>query len=475
MIKHYWSRLVLANVVNKDKARRQFILHILLIGCITLSFIAFLKNSLAYIQNIIAISENSVLPPYITFSFFLFFLFLFILSKKGRIRTAAFLLLLFLYIGSMYPLIRWGADLPQALLICSLLIVMAGILLGTKSALFTTGIVSSSLLLITFLQVNKIYPPNVLWKKYPLEMGDTIVSIVTLGIIALVSFLFNRELAKALRRAQYSERALRRERDNLEVTVEQRTAELRQTQVDKMTQFYRFAEFGKTASGLFHDLANPLTLVSLNITKLLSLQDSPLKTQQLTEIKTALDRANFGIEKLKDFLDSARKQIQNTDTRESFSLREEIEQVILVLAHKAPEKNVTISFLPGEDFVTYGNPIKFHQVVANIIANAIDAYPPIRNKKHTRKVTITLEKHAETVRISIQDTGKGIKSSDLQRIFDPFFTTKGLHGTGIGLTISKDIIEKSFHGQITMESSSGKGTTVVITFSLVKKRKLKKI
>lgn len=471
----HWSRLFKPTLADKDKARQQFILNILLVGAIFLSFIGFIKNLLTWIQSLPAYAEGSGLPPYATFGFFLFFVFLFYLSKKGYIRVSAFILIFFLYVITFLTLIYWGADVPQGILTCALIIVMSGILLGTKYAFWWSGVICISLVIVSYIQVSHIFMPHALWKKYPLEMGDSVVSVATLGIIAMISWLFNHEIEKALRRAKESEFALLNERDHLEITVEQRTVALRKMQMEKMVQVYRFAEFGKLASGIFHDLATPLTLVSLNINKLLSIQDKSVKKEQLSEIKIALDQANLGIKRLEEFLALARKQIQNNEFEEIFSITDEIQQTLQVLSYKTYEKNVTIDFDTKEKMQIYGNPIKFHQIMTNVIANAIDSYPPARSLKSKRRIEITAKREKNAVQIMVSDNGKGIKKEHLSKIFDPFFTTKGVRGTGIGLSISKDIIERSFHGEMKVSSQSDKGTQVFITLSLKKERKRKVI
>ena len=86
-----------------------------------------------------------------------------------------------------------------------------------------------------------------------------------MGILATVAWLSNTEIEKALHRALGSERDLAKERDSLEIKVAERTQELQQAQTEQLIQQYRFIAFGRIAAGLFHDLASPLTSVSLNL------------------------------------------------------------------------------------------------------------------------------------------------------------------------------------------------------------------
>jgi signal transduction histidine kinase len=99
------------------------------------------------------------------------------------------------------------------------------------------------------------------------------------------------------------------------------------------------------------------------------------------------------------------------------------------------------------------------QVLSNVVANAIDAMP----NGGTLRVRVN-ELDPEHLRISVEDDGYGIAPENLRRVFEPFFTTKGNLGTGIGLWVSKKLIEKH-HGDIVVCSrgTQTRGTCVCIS------------
>ena len=107
-----------------------------------------------------------------------------------------------------------------------------------------------------------------------------------------------------------------------------------------------------------------------------------------------------------------------------------------------------------------GSPSQINQVFLNIITNAVHAMP-----ERTEPNVITLHTSMEdqqTVRIDIEDNGKGIPEDVLPKIFDPFFTTKPIgQGTGMGLSISYKIIQEH-QGRITVDTKPGLGTTFSI-------------
>lgn len=101
------------------------------------------------------------------------------------------------------------------------------------------------------------------------------------------------------------------------------------------------------------------------------------------------------------------------------------------------------------------------QALINILVNALDSMP---NRGELTIKTDACKKHGECVTVSIADTGCGICDVNIDKIFEPFFTTKnkeGEQGLGMGLAISKRIIE-DHHGEISVESKVGQGTTFSI-------------
>ncbi|MBI2039654.1 HAMP domain-containing histidine kinase [Candidatus Microgenomates bacterium] len=466
VLKTLWSYLILPKSANKDKSRREFILNILLLGSIILAGVAFFIN---LIDPILYPGSSTSENPLITGTILTFLCLLLLMSRFRKSNISAILFIALLYLVGVYVNYRFGPDLSQGLLLFALLIVMAGILISTKSALIITVLSGLSILLFSYLQINNLYQPNNDWKIKPVLITDAIVYVITLGVIAIVSYLSNREIEKALKRAWRSEAALRRQRDQLEIMVEKRTHELRQTQVEKISQLYRFAEFGRSASGLFHDLVNPLTLISLNLNKL-TRQTRQTKQPKLVDAQLALERAIIGTKRLESFIQGAKKQIQDQVISQKFSLKEEIVQAIQMLGSRARANHVRIVFQPEGDIETFANPLKFNQLITNLVSNAIDAYDGIRKKQ--RVVEIRLSQVNGMAKLEIQDWGSGIDKKILSKIFDPLFTTKGLDkGTGIGLSICKDIIEKDFQGKYSVDTKVGQGTTFTVEFPLSKSAK----
>lgn len=453
-----WKNYVFPKSTDKDAARREFVLNILLVGLIFLAFIAFIINLLEpFLFKI-----TNATSPFITGAILLLLCGLLALSRYGKSRIASYIFTILLLSIELYLNYDWGADLPTMLLFSSLVVIIAGILINTKYAIVVTTVNGLMILFFTYLESSGAHNPGHDWKVQQIRMTDSIVNFLLLGIIAIVSWLFNREMEHALQRAQKSESALKKQRDKLEIEVDKRTKELKMAQAEKLMQLYRFAELGKLSSGLFHDLVTPLNLVSLNLQKL-NTNSKRFKSRE--EIKIAIERALLGTERLEKFLDAAKKQIQNQEIIQVFSVNEEIEQVIQMLSYKARSTKVEISFNFSENIQAFGNPIKLNQVMTNLISNAIDSYDGL-DKTH-KLVEVTLNRIEKNIFISTQDWGMGIDTRNLPMIFDPLFTTKPFEkGTGIGLSICKAIINKDFKGKIDVKSTKGYGSTFTILFPI---------
>lgn len=442
---HFLFKLVNPKSISEDSQRREFILNILLLGTLVFTLLAIGRFILDFIED--GELYNKASPIILSIILSVFFS-LYALSRKGYFVISSYIFIGIFFISATYTIYTWGIDLPQGLLTFVLVIIMSGILINTYFAFFVTLSSSFVLILFGYLQNQLIISPNLYWKKEMLGVDDATTFAFTFLIIAIVSWLSNREIEKSLKRARKSEIELKKERDLLEIRVKKRTQELKEVQEEKMVQIYRFAEFGRIASGIFHDLVNPLTAVGLNIEHLRKKYHGNDK-----KIDADLEKLESGIKQVKGFTKAAGRQIQNQEINIVFSLADEILLVLQMLSYKARKENVQLKFSPPNALIQmYGNPIKFYRFVTGLISNAIDAYEDMENT-NKKSVVITLSQENRVIRITVSDSGCGIKYKNLAKIFEPLFTTKGAEkGIGIGLSICKEIVEKDFDGKISVKS-----------------------
>jgi len=446
------------NKVNEDLARKEFILNVLLSGTIILSIIC---SVVSIVLLHLYYQEAHATPFPVLVATIIFFSLLYYLSKIGKSKVSAYLFIGIYFVFSVYTSYRWGVYAPQALLIFALTVVMSGILISTTFAFFL--VVSSSILVISLFNFQSvgIIKADLYWMEPGgISLGDIIVYLATLFIIAIVSWLSNREIEKSLKRARKSEAELKKERDMLEIRVEERTAELKREQYEKMGQMHKFAEFGRISSGLFHDITNYLTALSLNLE-----MAKENREQEAGNTRNYLEQAMKTSSKMEDFVQAIQKQLKNQNNKIKFSLVQEIEQAIQVLGYRSKSHSVEIVFFYDEDCFLFGNNFKFIQIITNIISNAIDSYSGIDSAD--KKVEIRLEKNNEAIVISVKDRGCGISKENIDKIFTPFFTTKsGNEGTGVGLSTMLEILKNDFSGVIDVKSEEGAGTTMTLFFPI---------
>jgi C4-dicarboxylate-specific signal transduction histidine kinase len=108
----------------------------------------------------------------------------------------------------------------------------------------------------------------------------------------------------------------------------------------------------------------------------------------------------------------------------------------------------------------YGDPVKFQQVLANLIVNAIEAYGSAEGGELIKPVRVIITSSEHWLAIDIYDWGQGIKAEHLRRVFEPFYTTKNQagHELGIGLAIVHQYVTNDFGGSIAVTSSQRQGT-----------------
>ncbi len=444
------SFLVAPKSSDESVRRREYILNVLLIGLI--GFLCILTSYVYYRSSGTASGINpstfSCIP--IIFCFYL------LLSRKGYILTAGLLFICTLYCGATYGIIMWGFGLHMSLLTYVLIIIMSSILFGTTVGFISTATIGTTLIIVSWLQTNGILSPNWYWLHEPdkFKAGQFLFGLF---LITTVSWLANREIKRSLNRAHESEKALRYERDQLEIKIVERTAELKKSQLEQIADMYKLVEFGKLSSGIFHDLMSPLNAVAICVEQLSKGDLAKGDIQKYVALAVNASK------RMHDFLNKAGKQLKNHEICELFEVSAVFKEASELLNYKARLQGVRISIDSSETYIL-GNPLRLHQIANNLLSNAIDSFDTPETSRITPKmVRVTFRQVPSGVEISITDNGSGIPTGNIGRIFDPFFTTKSIHkGTGIGLSITKSIVENEFSGRITVDSNIGTGTTFVI-------------
>jgi PAS domain S-box-containing protein len=221
----------------------------------------------------------------------------------------------------------------------------------------------------------------------------------------------------------------------------------------------RLASIGELASGIAHEINNPLTGI-LGLSELILDTNVPADIGE--DLKTIHSEAQRTARIVQNLLTFARKQPQE---KQPANVNDTISKVLELRAYEQKVSNINVitRFAPDLPEVK-ANAFQLQQVFINIIINA--EYFMI--EAHNRgTLTIATEQVDNIVRISIADDGPGIVKENLLRMFSPFFTTKEVgKGTGLGLSICHGIVTEH-GGRIYAESEVGKGATFIIELPIV--------
>ncbi|QWR76487.1 sensor histidine kinase [Candidatus Magnetomonas plexicatena] len=223
---------------------------------------------------------------------------------------------------------------------------------------------------------------------------------------------------------------------------------------EQLHQSKQLAALGTLASGVAHELNNPLNNIHLaaqTLTRAVTKGAYPeIISDSVLDILSQTMRMKKIVSDLLEFVRSKKPQY------EQFELYSLITDTYKRLNASADLSGIAFS-VEGEGFISAGHQ-QLEQVFTNLFINAVDAM----EGQGALKVNIATTDHEAIVKVS--DTGKGMDPDDVERVFEPFFTKKG-KGTGLGLFITYNIV-KNYKGDITIESAPGTGTTFTITLPL---------
>ncbi len=258
---------------------------------------------------------------------------------------------------------------------------------------------------------------------------------------------------------------------NLELKVIER-GKLLEEQRAKSIYASKMASLGEIAAGLAHELNNPLTvlqmstqLINKKLSKILSEEDKKLLSY-VDKISETGNRIGKIVSGLKGLLKE-----KSMDMQQLHSLDKIMKSVLNLTTQKFQFKKIQIDYTGDESIYISCYASEIAQVVLNLLTNSYDV---LYDYDGNRNISIEIKNLGDFVNIYFKDTGPGLVIDEKEKVFQPFFTTKDVgKGTGLGLPISKNIIE-SHGGTIEVLSSfKGEGFQVVITLPSASSDKIK--
>jgi two-component system, NtrC family, sensor kinase len=291
------------------------------------------------------------------------------------------------------------------------------------------------------------------------------------------------EKIKAALEVQVTERtaALTLQKEELEKTLH----ELKDTQA-QLIQAEKMASLGELTAGIAHEIQNPLNFVN---------NFSEVNTELIAELKEEIAKGNMEeVKALAEDIAANEQKINHhgkradsivkgmlqhsrssTGVKEPTNINALADEYLRLAYHGLRAKDKFFNAAMKTDFDdTIGNiniiPQDMGRVILNLITNAFYAVTEKKNastssagQHYEPTVTVSTKKVNNKVEIRVTDNGNGIPSKVLDKIFQPFFTTKPTgQGTGLGLSMSYDIVTKAHGGELKVETKEGEGTAFII-------------
>jgi len=230
--------------------------------------------------------------------------------------------------------------------------------------------------------------------------------------------------------------------------------EIERLHATQMSRAEHLATLGELAAGLAHEIRNPLAGIA-GVMDIIGRDVPPSSPAQevLKDVREEVLRINRIVT---DLLETARPkppQMQIAD------LNTTVEHALMFAREQAKSKPIQFTFVKEPDLPPFAHdPSQIHQVLLNMMLNAIQAIDG------PGTIEVTVERRVGAAAVEVKDSGPGISTEVLNSIFRPFFTTKG-HGTGLGLSLAKRIVE-DHGGKIDVASMPGHGCAFTITLPL---------
>jgi len=211
---------------------------------------------------------------------------------------------------------------------------------------------------------------------------------------------------------------------------------------DALLRSEKLAAMGRLASTVAHEINNPLE----SVTNLLYL----IRNEELPETARGyLATAERELARLGNITRLTLGFVRSNASSSSVEVAAVLDDVLSIFQHRLDTRRVLVERIYEPNVFIDIPPHELRQIATNLVANAADAVP-----LGSAQIAITICRNAETAVLVVQDNGPGIQATHIPRIFEPFFSTKQEVGTGIGLWVTRELVEKN-GGSISVESSPG--------------------
>ena len=249
-----------------------------------------------------------------------------------------------------------------------------------------------------------------------------------------------------------------------EISQRKKTEESLRKAQDDLARISRITTMGELAATIAHEVNQPLSGVLTNGNACLRwLAGDESGSPNLEEVRQSVERMIRDGRRACDVILRLRNFFRASGgEKTSLEINEVVDGIVLLVRHELDRNHVLLRTDLSERLpILQGDSVQLQQVLLNLILNAADALAEVIDRP--RELTILTRPESGGVRVEVKDNGVGIEKEKLELIFQPFYTTK-TNGMGLGLSISRSIIE-NHGGQLIAQPNNGPGTTFCLTLT----------
>ncbi len=228
--------------------------------------------------------------------------------------------------------------------------------------------------------------------------------------------------------------------------------EVEKNRAKDKVMFYqsKLASMGEMLNNISHQWRQPLMELSSLFLPIEAKISMGIKIEN-DEILKSIEKYTDIVKYMSETIDDFRNFFANEKEKIEFEIIEQINSTVNIISGSLKRENIQLDIIIKNNAKMVGYKNEYSQVLINIINNARDVL--VQRKIKKPRITITIEQIKNNIITSVEDNAGGIEIRPIQKVFDPFFTYDKINGTGIGLFMSKLIVEKNMNGRLFVDNT----------------------